>query len=136
MTARQTSTHISSVDVLPLDPSGWSLWSIWCQKKDANDKAASCSSDAAGFLLHSLTAACCVCECLVFFSCTDGLHRVFPARCNDIQIGRVICQVHFALGLTPGRSMHCVSRGKKKKKALHVACIYRAISSRLQRVED
>ncbi len=56
----------------------------------------SCSSDAAGFLL--------LCLCLLCFFCT---------ACNDIQIGRVICQVHFALGLTPERSAHCVSRGKE-----------------------
>lgn len=77
--------------------------------------------------------------CMFSFLRADGLRRVFPRRCNDIQIGRVICQVHFALGLTPGRSAHCVSRGaeeKKKRKALHVGCIRRAISSRLQRVED
>lgn len=35
------------------------------------------------------------------------------ARCNDIQIGGVICQVHFASGLTPGRSVHCVRKKKK-----------------------
>lgn len=84
------------------------------------------------FLIHSLTAACCVAMFLFFFPlCTDELLHVFlgpPPCCNDIQIGRVICQVHFALGLTPGRSTHCVSPGRK---ALHVACIYRAISSRL-----
>lgn len=37
------------------------------------------------------------------------------ARCNDIQIGGVICQVHFASGLTPGRSVHCVRKKKKKR---------------------
>lgn len=53
-------------------------------------------------LLHSLTA--------------DGLHRVFPARCNDIQIDGVICQVHFALGLTPGRSeLHIKKKGEKQR---------------------
>lgn len=140
MTARQTSTQISSVDVQCFlsdclstpQVRAWKLRSVWCQKRDANGKATSLpaprSSDAVGFLLLSLTAACSV-AVVFFFFCTDGLHRLFPARCNDIQIGGVICQVHFALGLTPGRSAHCVSRGKK---ALHVACIYRAISSRLR----
>lgn len=52
----------------------WKLWSIWCQKKDANDKAASLpprSSHAAGSLLHSLTAACCVCACFYISALTD-----------------------------------------------------------------
>lgn len=55
--------------------------------------------------------------------------------CNDIQISGVICQVHFALGLTPGRSVHCVSRGEKHytspvfTEQFHPACMRGGLSS-------
>lgn len=108
---------------LPLNPSGWSLETTQhLVSEKGMQMAKQCHSPliAHQTLLHSLTAACCVCVCVYFlFFCTDGSRRVFPACCNDIQIGRVICQVHFALGLTPGRSLHCVSRGKKRKKKKH-----------------
>lgn len=72
-------------------------------------------------------AACCVAAFLyVLTDCAVGSQPVVMTS----KSAGVICQVHFALGLTPGRSVHCVSRCEKKK-ALHVACIYRAISSRL-----
>lgn len=58
------------------------------------------------------TAACSVCVCVCFPALMDCAVRSWP-RCNDIQIGRVICQVHFAWGSTPGRSVHCVGRGRE-----------------------
>lgn len=137
MTARHMSTQISSVYVWRFvsawlsAPQVWArkLWSTWCQRKDANGEAVSLFPflSSSGFLLHS-TAAC-------FFFFTDGLCHVFPACCNDIPIAGVICQVHFALGLTPRRSAYCVSRGEKHymspvfTEQFHPACMRGGLSS-------
>lgn len=74
----------------------------------------------------------CVCVFFLYWRIAPCVPR---ARCNDIQIGRVICQVHFALGLTPGRSVHCVSRGEKHytspvfTEQFHPACMRGGLSS-------
>ena len=72
------------------------------------------------FLLHSPTAAC---------NAPPSL-----ARCNDIQIGRVICQVHFALGLTalcqPGREKKkSITRRPVFTEQFHPACTRGGLSS-------
>lgn len=76
-------------------------------------------------------------SCLLcfFFNVLTDCAVCSRACCNDIPIARVICQVHFALGLTPRRSAYCVSQGEKHytspvfTEQFHPACMRGGLSS-------
>lgn len=69
----------------------------------------------------SLIRCCLLCFlfCFFLFKYVCLCWRIAAAhRCNDIQIGGVICQVHFASGSTMGRSVHCVTERQRKKSSI------------------
>lgn len=99
------------------------LWSIRCQKQGRRNP------------VFPVMAACCVAAFL--YVPTDCAVGSQPVVMTSKSAG-VICQVHFAVGLTPGRSVHCVSRCERKKKhytspvfteQFHPACMRGGLSS-------
>lgn len=75
----------------------------------------------------SLIRCCLLCFlfCFFLFKYVCLCWRIAAAhRCNDIQIGGVICQVHFASGSTMGRSVHCVTERQRKKKQHYTSPVF------------